>query len=234
MFIGGNRGVYMFTGIIKEMGKITAVRESHESKELVISCSTIHPGLCIGDSVAVNGCCLTVKRLSSEGFAADISYSTLNATTFKYMRSGEAVNLEDSLRLSDKLGGHFVTGHIDTTIKFLGIKKIGNSFELSLELPQQYYANIASKGSVAVDGISLTVAQTGRDFFIAAIIPHTYENTCLKIKKPGELMNLEIDLLSRYINRLIKDPEEKDNTNIRQQQSDIILKEKLKKYGFYQ
>ena len=224
----------MFTGIIKETGKITAVRESPESKEFIISCSVIRPGLCIGDSVAVNGCCLTVKRLSSEGFAADISFSTLNSTTFKRVRSGEIVNLEDSLKLSDKLGGHFVTGHIDTTIKFLGMKKIGNSFKLSLELPLQYYANIAAKGSVAVDGISLTVAEIGRDFFTAAIIPHTYENTCLKIKNPGELMNLEIDLLSRYINRLIKSPEDEDNTNIRQLQSDITLKEKLKKYGFFE
>ena len=223
----------MFTGIIKETGKITSVRESPESKELVISCSAIRPGLCIGDSVAVNGCCLTVKKLSSGGFTADISYSTLNSTTFKYVSPGEAVNLEDSLRLSDKLGGHFVTGHIDTTIKFLGIKKIGNSFELSMELPQQYYVNIATKGSVAVDGISLTVAETGRDFFTAAIIPHTYENTCLKIKKPGELMNLEIDLLSRYINRLFKGPEDDEgHTNIKQQQSDTALKEKLRKHGF--
>jgi riboflavin synthase len=222
----------VFTGIIKETGKITAVSESHESKELVISCNAIRPGLCIGDSIAVNGCCLTVKRLTREGFAADISYSTLNSTTFKHIKPGEIVNLEDSLKLSDKLGGHFVTGHIDTTIKFLGIKKIGSSFELSLELPQQYHANIAARGSVAVDGISLTVARTGRDFFTAAIIPHTYENTCLKIKKPGEIMNLEIDLLSRYINRLIKGPEDEDNTNIRQLQSDTTLKEKLKKYGF--
>jgi riboflavin synthase len=223
----------MFTGIIKETGKITAVRESQESKELSISCSAIRPDLGIGDSVAVNGCCLTVKRLSIEGFAADISYSTLKSTTFKYVSPGEAVNLEDSLKLSDRLGGHFVTGHIDTTIKFLGIKKIGSSFELSLELPQQFYSNIAAKGSVAVDGISLTVAETGRDFFTAAIIPHTYENTCLKIKKPGEIMNLEIDLLSRYINRLIKGPESSgENTNIKQLQSDAALKEKLKKYGF--
>jgi riboflavin synthase len=224
----------MFTGIIKETGKITAVRESPESKEFAISCIAIRPNVCIGDSVAVNGCCLTVKKLSGEGFTADISYSTLNSTTFKNARSGEVVNLEDSLKLSDKLGGHFVTGHIDTTIKFLGIKKIGNSFELSLELPLQYHANIAPKGSVAVDGISLTVAETGRDFFTAAIIPHTYENTCLKIKKPGELMNLEIDLLSRYINRLIRSPEDNENSNIRQQQSDAALKEKLKKYGFFE
>lgn len=233
-FIYWCRGVYVFTGIIKETGKITAVRKSSESKELVISCSAIRPGLCIGDSVAVNGCCLTVKRLSGEGFAADISYSTLDSTTFKNVKSGEVVNLEDSLKLSDKLGGHFVTGHIDTTIRFLGIKKIGSSFELSLELPQQYFANIAAKGSVAVDGISLTVAETGSDFFTAAIIPHTYENTCLKIKKPGELMNLEIDLLSRYINRLIGSPGDEKNTNIRQLQSDITLKEKLKKYGFFE
>jgi riboflavin synthase len=225
----------MFTGIIKETGKITAVRDGHESKELAISCSVIRPGLCIGDSVAVNGCCLTVKNLSSEGFAADISYSTLSATTFRQAKSGVAVNLEDSLRLSDKLGGHFVTGHIDATIKFLGIRKIGSSFELSLELPLQYRANIASKGSVAVDGISLTVASTERDFFTAAIIPHTYENTCLKIKKPGELLNLEIDLLSRYINRLINGGADGDeaHTNIKQMQSDEVLKEKLEKYGFF-
>jgi riboflavin synthase, alpha subunit len=232
MFISENRGVYMFTGIIKETGKITDIRESPESKELVISCSVIRPGLCIGDSVAVDGCCLTVKRLTREGFTADISFSTLNSTTFKQIRPGEAVNLEDSLKLSDKLGGHFVMGHIDTTIKFLGIEKIGSSFKLTLELPQQYYANIAAKGSVAVDGISLTVAETGRDFFTAAIIPHTYENTCLKIKKPGELMNLEVDLISRYINRLMRSPKD-ENNNISKQQSDEILKEKLIKYGFF-
>ena len=180
----------------------------------------------------MDGCCLTVKRLTREGFAAENSLSTLNSTTFKQIRPGEAVNLEDSLKLSDKLGGHFVMGHIDTTIKFLGIEKIGSSFKLTLELPQQYYANIAAKGSVAVDGISLTVAETGRDFFTAAIIPHTYENTCLKIKKPGELMNLEVDLISRYINRLMRSPED-ENNNISKQQSDEILKEKLIKYGFF-
>lgn len=222
----------MFTGIIKETGKITSIGDSHESKELVIACSAIRPDLCIGDSVAVNGCCLTVKRLTGKGFAADISYSTLNSTTFSKVESGEVVNLEDSLRLSDKLGGHFVTGHIDTTIKFLKIKKIGSSFELSLELPLQYYANIAAKGSVSVDGISLTVAETGKDFFTAAVIPHTYENTCLKLKKPGDLMNLEVDLMSRYVNRLMEGRQD-ENNDIHKLKSDKILKEKLIKYGFF-
>lgn len=221
----------MFTGIIKEVGKIIKIEEGLKSKKITVSCNKIINDIKEGDSIAVNGCCLTVSGFSNNFFTADISYSTINTTTFKNMVAGSFVNLEDSLRPSGKLGGHFVTGHIDDIIRLLGIEVIENSYKLDFELPDTLKAFIACRGSVAIDGMSLTVAESCDKCFSVAIIPHTYANTNLKSKKTGDLFNVEIDLLARYIaNLLFHNGTGFKETGILDREN--RLKEKLIEYGF--
>ena len=221
----------MFTGIIKEIGKVINIDSAAQSKKIEISCLKILKDLKTGDSVSVNGCCLTAAEVLGNSFVCDISYSTIKSTTFSSVKTGDYVNLEDSLRFSDKLGGHFVAGHVDTTVKMLNTENIGSSYRFSFELPQDFKAYIVPKGSVTVDGISLTVEQAGKNFFSVAIIAHTYKNTVLKMKKPGDIFNLEIDLLARYIENII-------NLNLLKKEQESIfekdrkLKEKLIEYGF--
>ncbi|OQA20725.1 MAG: Riboflavin synthase [Actinobacteria bacterium ADurb.Bin346] len=221
----------MFTGIIKETGKIRGVSEGNECKLIEISCNQILKGLSAGDSVAVDGCCLTVKKLKPSGFICDISYSTLEKTTFKNMGAGKIVNLESSLTPSAKIGGHFVSGHVDGTAEITGIEKKGNSYRIELKIPEGLSPFLAPRGSVALDGISLTVSEADRGFFAVAIIPHTFENTSLSRVKEGDKVNIEVDLLSRYIFRILSDtgiinPVGAGNQN------DDNLKEKLVEYGF--
>ena len=229
----------MFTGIIKEIGKITKVEESSNGKLIAVQAPVLAKDLKVGDSISVNGCCLTVKKLSSniDGFFADISFTTLKSTTFKNIKVNDFVNLEDSIKLTDKLGGHFVTGHIDDVGLLVKIEKIGNFYSLIVKVKKNLLKLIAPKGSIAVDGISLTVVNTYEDlslnldldssfnansgYFSITVIPHTYENTTLKYKKINSLLNIEVDILARYVENLL---DFKNNDN--------ILEDKLKKYGF--
>ena len=194
----------MFTGIIKEIGKVNKIKDSSKNKEIEISSTDFIKTMNVGDSIAVNGCCLTVKKLNINSFLTDISYNTLNFTTFKFLKTGESVNLEDSLSPNSKISGHFVAGHIDCTAKILKITRIGNSYRLEIKTPEQILPYITPKGSIALDGISLTVAESTKNSFSAAIIPYTFNNTNLKFKKAGAFVNVEIDLISRYIEQILK------------------------------
>ncbi len=221
----------MFTGIIKETGKITKIIDATESRVLEISCQKILEDISTGDSIAVDGCCLTANKITLGGFFCDISYSTLKTTTFRDMKVNTIVNLENSLRLPDRIGGHFVSGHIDDTAKISAIDKVGVSYRINFEMPPGLLSFIAPRGSVAVDGMSLTVSESNYKFFTVAIIPHTYENTNLRYRKTGDKVNIEVDLISRYIFQVLKNsgavsPEQQDKQN------DKILKEKLIEYGF--
>ncbi len=222
----------MFSGIIKETGKVINLGKISDGMEVEISCKRIIREMAKGDSVCVSGVCLTVKDFTSNSFFTDISFATLSATVFKNIKTGSIVNLEDSLKLNDRLGGHFVTGHIDCTTDILEIEKHGDFYRIRFRSPKNLIPYIADKGSIAVEGISLTVEKASESFFSAVIIPHTFANTNLSSRKQGDDVNLEIDLIARYISQIIAnlDMEKLKNQNIHR---DEILKEKLIKYGFY-
>jgi riboflavin synthase len=217
----------MFTGIIKETGKISRIKDSKDCKELTVECRLLTKDMKIGDSIAVNGCCLTVTGFNKEHFTCDISYSTINSTTFVNFKTGELLNLEDSLMIGDKLGGHFVAGHIDSVVQIVEITIIGNAYKLDIAPPQHLLPFLAQKGSAALDGISLTIAESNKDLVSFAIIPHTFENTNLKFKKAGDFLNMEVDMMARYIGQLLKNPEIENS-----KEKDDHLKEILVKYEF--
>lgn len=220
----------MFTGLIKETGKIRKIIDKGRDREIEIQCLKILRDLYIGDSISVNGICLTVRSRSSEGFTCDISFSTLNTTSLKYLNTGDMVNLENSLTPHDKLGGHFVSGHVDCTGKILKMERIGRSFLIELELPSDIRDFVTPKGSIAIDGISLTISEVKGESFSVVIIPFTYENTNLSSRKPGDIVNIEVDMLARYIVNFLQ-VRQIDNIDSRELK-DKILKEKLEKHGF--
>lgn len=220
----------MFTGLIEETGRIKKITGKGHDMEIEIQCQKILKGLNASDSVSVNGVCLTVKNTSSSIFTCDISFSTLNATTFKYCNSGDIVNLESSLTTADKLGGHLVSGHIDCISKVLKIISIGKSYLISFGLPYEISEFVAPKGSIAVDGISLTISEVKNNIFSSAIIPYTYENTNLQYRNPGDMVNIEVDMVSRYVVNYLQHRQMVGKDL--QRSKDKIFKEKLEKYGF--
>ncbi len=220
----------MFTGIIKETGKIIKIKDRATDREIKIGCSKILKNLKKSDSVSVNGVCLTVTEVNGGGFYCDISFNTLKNTSLQYIKDGEAVNLEDSLTVTDKLGGHFVNGHVDCTAKIIDISKKGDSYILRVELPLNIRDFIVLKGAVAIDGISLTISEVTDTSFSVVVIPYTFKNTNLNGKHPGDIVNIEVDMLARYVINFLKSggPENINSYNIK----DKLLKEKLKEYGF--
>lgn len=179
----------MFTGIVEEIGKI----KSFDGKRLVIECSNVLDGTKLGDSIAINGCCQTVVDLMSNYFSADVSSETLRIT--KGFKTGERVNLERALTPQTRMGGHIVQGHVDGVAKYLGDMR----FEVSPELDKC----IVYKGSITVNGVSLTVSKSEKNIFSVAIIPHTLENTNLKDLRVGDLVNIETDILGRYVEKFL-------------------------------
>lgn len=179
----------MFTGIVEEIGLI----KSFDGHKLVVECSKVLDGTKIGDSIAINGCCQTVVSLSANSFSADVSRETLNVT--KGFKAGEKVNLERALTPQTRMGGHIVQGHIDGYAKYLGNSRF--------ELPKELLKYVVYKGSIAIDGVSLTVSKTDGTSFEVALIPHTLENTTLKYLKLGDLVNIETDILGRYVENFL-------------------------------
>lgn len=202
----------MFTGIVEETGKIKDIVRSGSSSKIRIACSKVVTGSAVGDSIAVNGVCLTATAITDTYFDADISYETIEKTSLKSAVSGMIVNLERALTLSSRLGGHLVQGHVDTTATVGSVSMRDGSWVLKIIYPEQVDKYIVQKGSVCLDGISLTVAGIKDKTFEVAVIPHTFENTNLKYKKPGDIINLEIDQIARYIEKLLKG--EKKDGNI--------------------
>jgi len=230
----------MFTGIIKEVGKIINISGSGKSRVLEVSCSSILSDIKKGDSIAVNGCCLTVTGFTRNSFAADLSETTVSTTNFASAKINDPVNLENSLMPDERLGGHFVSGHIDGIAEIADVKKSGNSYIFEIKPPDSLSVFIAPKGSVCLDGISLTVADINEGIFTVSVIPHTFEFTNLKYKKSGDFLNIEADIIARYIANILKfsGPDQLQQAqdaqpleNIRQK--DEKLKEKLIEYGFF-
>lgn len=195
----------MFTGIVEEIGHIHHISKTSRAEKLVISCEKVLEGTKIGDSIAVNGTCLTVTAMDGTSFSADVTPETMTRTAFSLFRPGTPVNLERALRLGDRLGGHIMMGHVDGTGRILSMKKDDNAVNISISTDRKWMRYIIEKGSVAVDGISLTVAGRTEKSFSIALIPHTGSETALLLKHPGDLVNLECDYLGKYVEQLLKE-----------------------------
>ncbi len=193
----------MFTGIIEELGTVKAVNKGRESATLQISAEKVVEGLNLGDSVAVNGVCLTVVDFDRTGFSAEVMAETLRKSNLGKLKSGDKVNLERAMRLGDRLGGHLVAGHVDATgtIKSSVREDIATVF--TVEAPEEILRYVIAKGSVAIDGISLTVVDYDKKSFRVSIIPHTASQTTLGFKKSGDTVNLEADMLAKFVERLL-------------------------------
>lgn len=194
----------MFTGIVEEIGRVRSIREKSGGLSILIESNSIPDDLKVGDSVAVNGACLTCAKLESYGFWADVSKETLDKTNLKFASVGEYLNLERALRLSDRLSGHIVLGHVDCTARLLSVKNTGEFYILRVELPKEIKNYVILKGSVCIDGISLTIASLTESYFEIAVIPHTFENTTLKFRKSAYKLNIEADYFGKYIENYLK------------------------------
>lgn len=193
----------MFTGIIEGMGTLTAMQTVAHSLRLTVKADFELMGTRIGDSIAVNGACLTAVRIEDSNFVADVSPETVAKTTFGTARVGQRVNLERALRLSDRLDGHLVSGHVDGTGRLTDRQPIANAIVLSFSAPPELTYYMIRKGSVAVDGISLTINQCDEKGFTVSIIPHTAARTTIGIKGVGDQFNLETDLIGKYVERFV-------------------------------
>jgi riboflavin synthase len=193
----------MFTGIVQSVGAVRVITARNGDVELLIGA----PGLdlksvAIGDSVSVSGCCLTVTRLETDAFAADVSVETLNVTTLGQWRVGQRVNLEKALYAGQPLGGHYVTGHVDGVASVVDMHSDARSVRVQFEAPKPLARYIARKGSVCIDGVSLTVNEVEQARFSVNLIPHTLEVTTLNEYRSGTSVNLEVDIIARYLERL--------------------------------
>ncbi|MEW6448044.1 MAG: riboflavin synthase [Bacillota bacterium] len=199
----------MFTGIVEELGRIRGITRQAVSAELHVTADKVMENLRVGDSVAVNGVCLTVTALKDKGFTADVMAETLARTNLGELRTGDRVNLERALRLGDRIGGHLVTGHIDGVGRILRKIRQEIASVFTIEAPPEVARYLIKKGSVAVDGISLTVVEAGDDEFTVSVIPHTGAVTTLGFKQPGDTVNLEADMIGKYIEKFFRASKQK-------------------------
>ena len=193
----------MFTGIVEETGTVAAFTPEAAGWRLRITARVTLGGMAVGDSLAVNGCCLTVARFDAGSVTFDVLEETRRLTNFPDLAPGAPVNLERSLRFDGKVGGHFVTGHIDGLGSIRVLEPRGKDWFLRVQAPAGAGRGLVLKGSIAIDGISLTVAELGDDTFAVWLIPHTLATTNLGQKKPGDRVNLEFDLLGKYVEKLL-------------------------------
>lgn len=195
----------MFTGLVESTGQLKAIQRRGADAELQISSTTLPlQDVAIGDSIAVNGVCLTVTRLSSDGFAADASVETLSLTTLGRLKSGQRVNLERAVTPSTRLGGHLVSGHVDGVGQVLQRRDVARAVEFWIAMPEALSRYVANKGSITVDGVSLTVNEVEEHRFRLTIIPHTATATTLDYLAVGDAVNLEVDVIARYLERLMQ------------------------------
>jgi riboflavin synthase len=212
----------VFTGIIEEIGKIQTVRKGAASSSISVQAKKVMQDVHIGDSIAVNGVCLTVTAFSQGGFTADVMHETFNRSSLGSLQTGSPVNLERAMLSNGRFGGHIVSGHIDGTGVVSAIQKDDNAVWYTIKAAPGILRYIVEKGSVAIDGISLTVAAVERDCFRVSIIPHTASITTLSNRRVGDTVNLENDCIGKYVERLM---------GIQQSKHDITT-DFLTKYGF--
>ncbi len=193
----------MFTGLVQDIGTIRSVNGNAESKRIEVEVSDRFTQVQIGASICCSGCCLSVVEKTKNSLFFDVSAETLNRTTIGSWAVMSRINLEPSLCFGDELGGHIVSGHIDKTAELLSIEKEGESYRLKIAIPEGYAHYIASKGSIALDGVSLTINEVDSAHFGVNIIPHTWTHTTIGDRKVGDQLNLEIDMLARYVARMM-------------------------------
>jgi riboflavin synthase len=194
----------MFTGIIEELGTVQRLKRSSNSSEISIQASKVLEDVKLGDSIAINGVCLTVTSFDREHFTADMMAETLAKTNLKDLGNGQKINLERAARLGDRMGGHLVQGHVDAVGTIVEQRIVDIAIIFRIKVPEEILDYIVAKGSIAIDGISLTVVSVLVDSFTVSIIPHTAKMTTLGFKKPGDTVNLEADIIGRYVEKLLK------------------------------
>jgi riboflavin synthase len=193
----------MFTGIIEELGSVRSIEERGENARITISAHVVTEGTNHGDSISVSGVCLTALDIEPDSFAADVSRETLQRSTLGSLKPGAPVNLERAVTPATRLGGHIVQGHVDARGQFLSVENHGESWTVRIGYPQEIARYLVFKGSVAVEGISLTIAALTDEHFEIAIIPKTWEVTNLSHLQPGEAVNIEVDVIGKYIEKLL-------------------------------
>ena len=213
----------MFTGIIEEIGTVDAIRKGARSAVLVIRGNKIFSDLKIGDSVATNGVCLTATEITGKTFSADVMNETLSRSTLGKLRPGSPVNLERAMAADGRFGGHMVAGHVDGTGKILHIRRDDNAIWYTILADPEIMRYIVEKGSIAIDGISLTVAAVDNTSFSVSTIPHTVSQTNLHQRRRGDPVNLETDIIGKYVEKLLRPEKPKQNT---------LTKETLLRCGF--
>lgn len=194
----------MFSGLVVAVGTVRSLRRIGGGGRIEVSCGLSGEPLQAGESIAVSGPCLTVAEVDPTGFIADVSPETMARTTLADLRGGDRANIERSLRLTDRLGGHLVLGHVDVVTTVIAASREAGFWRLRFALPRAVEAEVAEKGSVAVDGVSLTVARVGEGWFEAALIPATLKATTLGDRRPGDRVNLETDVLAKYVRRVLR------------------------------
>lgn len=194
----------MFTGLIEEVGNVVIVRATDRGTQLQIAASRLAKKTKSGDSIAVNGCCLTLTSRRDDRLTFDLLEETIVRTNLKKLRQKDSVNLESAIAGTERFGGHFVQGHIDCVSPVIAYQKSGGDFRLEIELPRAFAHYVACKGSIAVNGISLTVAEVLSKSFVVWIIPYTKAHTNLDRVQAGDPMNLEFDILAKYVERMLK------------------------------
>jgi riboflavin synthase len=205
----------MFTGLVEEKGILREKNPTGDGFQFTIEANKIMTDLKIGSSVAVNGCCLTVVKIDGNTFAVDTIEETLNKTNLGVLKQGMKVNLERPLTAEARLGGHFVLGHIDTVGKIEDIKELSNSHWMTISFPEKFKHYLIYVGSVAIDGVSMTVAELKDNIFSVGIIPHTWNETIFADKKIGDTVNLEFDVLGKYVEKIMdgKNPSDFQSLN---------------------
>jgi riboflavin synthase len=194
----------VFTGIIEQVGTIESLDIRGDSGRIAIQAPSVAPLLGVSNSIAINGCCLTVVSLDKERFSADLSGETLAKTSFRELKPGARVNLEQPLTAGKELGGHFVLGHVDGIGHVAHVNPEGENWWLGVHVPDDFARYIVPKGSITIDGVSLTVARWSNRIAEVAVIPYTYEHTNLRDRKPGDAVNLEGDVLGKYVERYLE------------------------------
>ena len=216
----------MFTGIVEEVGTIRNIKRGQHSAVLTIHAKTVLEGTRIGDSIAVNGICLTVTRLFPDGFSADVMHETLNRSSLAGLTAGSVVNLERAMPANGRFGGHIVAGHVDGVGHIANIRRDDTAVWYTVHAGPEILRYVVEKGSITIDGISLTVAKVDRQSFAISAIPHTVAVTVLADRKVGDLVNLETDIIGKYVEKLLSPAQESPVP------ASGITKEFLTRYGF--
>jgi riboflavin synthase len=213
----------MFTGIIEELGKIATTNQIAGGLSIKIEANKILEDIAVNDSICIDGVCLTVTNLDNSGFWVDAVGATLEKSTFASIKPFSSVNLERSVRLNDRLGGHLVQGHVNAIGTISEIQKLGENYLLKITVPESLERYVIKEGSIAVNGISLTIADLDKNLISISIIPHTWQNTNLKFNKVNDKVNIEIDILAKYVEKLLN----RNNTS-----ENNITEDWLKEIGY--